>query len=128
MRAVARLGTVLALLAVFLAAPAGAQEHVLTDEELRSTVVEDGETEAEQRALIQRVLEREEVQRVARSAGFDVKRARDAVAQIEGGELDRLAALARDIEDQLAGGQARITITTSAIIIALLVIIIILVA
>lgn len=129
MQALARLGAVLTLLVLVVGTPVAAQDHVLSEDELRSAVVEEGgEDEAAQRALIQRVLERDEVEKVARRAGFDVERAREAVAQIEGGELARLAALARDVEDQLAGGQARITITTSAIIIALLVIIIILVA
>ena len=75
-----------------------------------------------------RVLARPEVQAIARDIGIDLQRAESAVATLGAEQLPELAAQARQIEDALAGGQSRVTISTTLIIIALLVIILIVVA
>jgi hypothetical protein len=49
------------------------------------------------------------------------------VATLDGEELANLAAQARQVEGQLAGGQSTVTISTTLIIIALLIIILIVV-
>jgi hypothetical protein len=92
---------------------AALQQHVSTSNSDRETVL--------------RLLEREEVQKIAGEAGLDMRRAASAVATLDGPELANLAAQARQVEQGLAGGQS-ITISTTLIIIALLVIILIVVA
>jgi hypothetical protein len=68
------------------------------------------------------------VQAIAGDIGVDLRRATDAVATLAGADLANLAAQARQAEEGLAGGQSRITISTTLIIIALLVLILIIVA
>lgn len=67
-----------------------------------------------------------EVANVARRAGIDLRRVTGAAAMLGGEELARVAAQARQVERELAGGQR--TISTTTIIIALLVVILIIVA
>lgn len=84
--------------------------------------------EAADRDVVLRLLDRREVQALAGDVGLDLRRAKDALATLDGPELSRLAAQARQAEEGLAGGQSRITISTTLIIIALLLIILIIVA
>lgn len=127
MEKVAKIGSLLALALLLAPGFAPAQEHAATDAELRSAVAERTEREEADRAVLERLLEREEVREIAGKAGIDVERAKDAVAGLDGRELAALAAAARDVEDRLAGGQATIRITYSALVLALLVAILILV-
>jgi hypothetical protein len=85
-------------------------------------------TAAADRADLLRVLSNPEVKAVADKAGLDLRRATTAVASLDGQELTQLAAQARQVDQALAGGQSKITISTTMIIIALLVLILIIVA
>lgn len=105
-----------------------APAHVVTEDDLRAAATAEADRDAADRALLQRLLEREDVREIAGKAGLDVERAQEAVPQLDDEEVQRLAAMATDVEDQPAGGQTTITITSTAIIIALLVIILIMVA
>ena len=67
------------------------------------------------------------MQRVAERLGLDVARAQAAVATLDGGELDRAAAQAQTVNDEIAGGQT-VRLNLLWIIIGLLVIILIIVA
>jgi len=80
------------------------------------------------RAVVQRLLARPDVQALAAEIGLDVRRAQTVVATLDGEQLSRLAAQAREAESGLAGGQSSIRISTTLIIIALLVIILLIVA
>ena len=80
------------------------------------------------REAVSRLLARPEVQQMAGEAGIDMRRAEQAVAALEGEELSAIAAQARQVEQTLAGGQSRVTISTTLIIIALLVLILVIVA
>jgi hypothetical protein len=93
---------------------AALQHHVATDDADRD--------------VIRGLLDRPEVQQLAGDLGLDLRRAKDAVGTIDGAQLSSLATQARQAEEGLAGGQSRITISTTLIIIALLVLILIIVA
>jgi hypothetical protein len=80
------------------------------------------------RAVVQRLLERPDVQALAKEIDLDVRRAQTAVATLDGEQLTELASHARQAEQSLAGGQGSIRISTTLIIIALLVIILLIVA
>ncbi|MFP3947775.1 MAG: hypothetical protein ACOC8K_02860 [Gemmatimonadota bacterium] len=130
MERLSKIGGILVLLSLTAVGTVGAQQaqgHTVTDQELRNAVRGEVEAEDADRALVQRVLEREEVRSVAENAGLDVNEARDGVGLLEGVELARVASLAGDVEDQLAGGQNRVTITTTTLTIVLLILILILV-
>ena len=80
------------------------------------------------REAVARLLARPEVQKIAGDAGLDLRRAEQAVATLDAPQLADIAAQARQIEQSLAGGQSRVTISTTMIIIALLVVILLIVA
>jgi predicted transcriptional regulator len=110
------------------ASPLLAQDgHIVDRSELRSSVTKGAASEDANRATVLRVLQRSEVREIADRMGVDVSTAEDAVATLDGVELERLSDRARAVETALAGGQS-ITISTTVIIIALLVVILILVA
>jgi hypothetical protein len=83
---------------------------------------------AADREAVARLLARPEVQKIAGEAGIDMRRATLAAATLNGAQLAEIAAQARQLEQSLAGGQSRVTISTTLIIIALLVLILIIVA
>jgi hypothetical protein len=80
------------------------------------------------RAAVQRLLARPDVQALAAEVGLDIRRAQSAVATLDGEQLSNLASHAREAEQQLAGGQGSVRISTTLIIIALLVVILLIVA
>ena len=121
----------LAMLLTFVAAvpPASAQEiHTASQAELDAALQQHASTSNADRDTVLRLLERDEVKKVAGEAGFDPRRAASALATLDGPELATLAVQARQVEQGLAGGQSTITISTTVIIIALLIIILIVVA
>ena len=83
---------------------------------------------AADRQRILSLLERPEVQAVAGDFGLDLRRAKSAVATLEGQQLADVASHAQQVEQALAGGQSRVVISTTMIIIALLVLILVIVA
>jgi len=83
---------------------------------------------AADRADVLRVLENPAVKETAARAGIDLRQAASAVATIDSQQLGALAAQARQAEQALAGGQSKITISTTVIIIGLLVLILLIVA
>ena len=84
-------------------------------------------TDADRQAVL-RLLEREEVRKVAGQTGIDLRKAADAVATMSAEDLSRVTAQAQQVEQALAGGQSRVVISTTMIIIVLLVVILLIVA
>jgi hypothetical protein len=121
----------LAMLFTVVAAvpPAAAQEtHTASPDALDAALQQHVSTSTVDRDTVLRLLEREDVKKIAGEAGLDLRRAASAVATLDGEELANLAAQARLVQQDLAGGQSTITISTTLIIIALLIIILIVVA
>jgi hypothetical protein len=102
--------------------------HAASLSALERAVQEHVASTTSDREDVLRVLARPEVQAIARDTGIDLRRAESAVATLDAEQLPELAAQARQVEQALAGGQSRVTISTTLIIIALLVIILIIVA
>ena len=80
------------------------------------------------RQVITRVLDRSDVRDVAARMGVDIQRLQSSVAMLGPDELAQVAAQARTVDQNLAGGATTIVITTTTIIIILLIVILILVA
>ena len=118
------------LLTVLTAVPCvHAQEsHAATQSAIDSALEQHVSSAAADRADVLRVLEQPAIRDVASRAGIDLRRAASAVATVDARQLGMLAAQARQVEQALAGGQSRVTISTTMIIIALLVIILLIVA
>lgn len=112
----------LALLAVPAQAqqivPPGAIDHALTEKA--------ADVAAKQQS-IRTALQQPEVQRVAGALGVDITRAQGAAGTLNGADLDRVAAQAQLVNQELAGGQT-VRLNLLWIIIGLLVIILIIVA
>jgi hypothetical protein len=77
------------------------------------------------RESIRRLLQREDVQQLARGYGLDARRAQAAVGTLSGDELHRLAAQAAAVDAQLEGGD-ELVIRMSLVALLLIVIIVIL--
>ena len=119
--------TLAVLLAVLIAAPAvNAQNHVISKNALDKAVQERVARDQSDREAIRALLQRAEVRQVIAKAGLSVEKASAAVATLDGEDLQQIAAQARQVNDQLAGGATVVITTTTIIIILLLVILIIL--
>lgn len=105
-----------------------AQSHAAPQAALDAALQQHADTTEADRAALLRVLAHPEVKSVAAKAGIDLRRATDAVSTLDDTWLSELAAQARQVDSSLAGGQSRVTISTTVIIIGLLVLILLIVA
>ena len=80
------------------------------------------------RETVRLFLERADVKAIAGKYGIDVRRAESAVTAMDASEIAQIAAQARAADETLAGGQSKVTISTTTIIIGLLVLILLIVA
>jgi len=120
---------VLVFLLVAVVPPVHAQSsHTAPDAALDAAVQEHVASREADREAILRLLARPDVQALAGEAGIDLRRAERGVATLDGSSLTEIAAQAQQAEQALAGGQSRVTISTTLIIIVLLIIILIIVA
>ena len=109
--------------------PVSAQQRHVADQATLDQVVADHVRQTVgDREAIRRVLEIEQVRKLAEGVGLDLKRAETAVAMLDDADVGIIAAQARAVNDALVGGQSTVTISTTAIIIGLLVLILLIVA
>jgi hypothetical protein len=120
---------VIVMLGCMAAAPAHAQTlHAAPQAALDAALQEHVAAVDADREMVRRVLAHPAVQEQARALGLDLRQAAGAVATLGDDELAELASRAGQVEDALAGGQSRVTLSTTAIIIGLLLLILIIVA
>lgn len=116
------------LCAMFAAGPARAQQrHVVPPGAIDQALADRIQDTLAKRQAVHTALAQAEVQRAAAHLGLDVARAEGAVATLEGAELDRIAAQAELVNDEIAGGQT-VRLNLLWIIIGLLVLILIILA
>ena len=117
----------LALFLILVTIPAGSAfadpQHVVDPGQLAASVTQHVATQDADRAAIRDALARPEVRDVAAAMGLDTTRMATSVDTLRGSDLERAAATARQVTDQLVGGASTVTISTTTIIIALLLII-----
>jgi hypothetical protein len=114
------------LLAALLIAPAAqAQTHVIGKAALSQAVQQRVSQEQADREAIVTLLHRPEVKQIASQAGLSLQKAEAAVATLNGQDLSDLAAQARQVQNDLAGGASTVVISTTTIIIVLLIVILI---
>src|SRR2546429_705668 len=117
----------LALLLILVTIPAGSAfadpQHVVDPSQLAASVAQKVATQDADRAAIRDALARPEVREVATAMGVDMTRVTTAVDALKGADLERAAATARQVKDQLVGGASNVTISTPTIIIILLLVI-----
>lgn len=99
------------------------QRHVVGGNEIQARIDQQvGQADAD-RQVIQTLLQRDDVRRIAGAAGLDIARAGAAAAVLSGASLERLAAQARVADAGLVGGDSTVVISATTIIIILLILI-----
>jgi hypothetical protein len=116
----------LTLCFTIVAGPARAQQ-IVPPGAIDQALTEKAADAAGKRQAIKTALAQPEVQRVAKSLGLDISRAEASVGTLDGADLDRIAAQAQLVNEEVAGGQT-VRLNLLWIIIGLLVLLIILVA
>lgn len=115
------------LLMLLATLPALAQDaHVVGEVELHEAVVQQTTADEAKREMIRSLLRRGEVRDLAQARGLDIVRAENAVASLQGPELQRVAGFAAQAHTALAGGADQIIIGTTTLVIILLIVIILL--
>jgi len=102
--------------------------HVADQRTLDAAIQQHAASVDQDREMVRRFLQRDDVRKVAGKAGIDIARADAAVAAMSPADVARVAAQARQAETDLAGGASTVTISTTTIIIGLLVLILLIVA
>ncbi len=110
------------------AAPVAASHNpsVVTTQDLQQAVAAKSATRDADRAAIRGLLERPQVQTIAARAGLDVNRAIARVNTLSGQDLSSLAARARTLNAQIAGGDDTIVLSTTGLLVIILVIVLLL--
>jgi hypothetical protein len=107
----------------------GAQpQHAVAPSALAATVAQHAAEQDADRAAIRAALARPEVRGVAEKAGVDIDHANAVVDTLDGATLDRAANVARQVNQQLAGGDSTVIISATTVIIILLLVLLIVVA
>jgi len=104
------------------------QQHIVQPSQLAATIEQHLSAEDADRSAVREALARPEVREAAAKVGLDLTRATAAVDTLQGADLARAAAAARQVNQQLVGGASTITITTTTLIIILLLVILLIVA
>jgi hypothetical protein len=121
--------TLAVILAVLVMAPiASAQDHVINKSALDQAVQARVAQDQSDREAITALLARPEVREVAAKAGLSLEKAATAVSTLQGSDLRDVAAQARQVNNDLAGGASTIVISTTTIIIILLLVIVLIIA
>lgn len=128
MRLVSRALTIV-LIVTFAMPRVSAQQpqHVVDQGALQKAFDQRSDETRTKRTVIRTALHQPDVVKVASQLGLDLARADAAVATLDGEELDRIAAQAQAVNDELAGGQT-VRLNVLWIIVGLLVLILIIVA
>ncbi|MGE0593689.1 MAG: hypothetical protein AB7G23_14660 [Vicinamibacterales bacterium] len=103
-------------------------DHVAPQAALDQALQEHAAEAAADRESALRALSLPEVRDLAGRAGIDLRTAESAVGTLDGEDLRAIGEQARQVEQALAGGQSRVTISTTMIIIGLLALILLIVA
>ena len=99
-----------------------AGRHITDFADLRQAIVEQAATDQRNREAVFGVLRQPQVREVASRLGLTVTRAENAVRAIDGAELARIAAQARAVDADLAGGDTLVISVTTLLLIIILVV------
>jgi len=104
---------------------AGTAEGVVTEADLDQALAGRVDREDGSREAILSLLRRPEVVEMAGDLNLDLARMEDAVATLDGPELEKLGARAGEAETALAGGQKNITISITTLLLIIIIIILV---
>jgi len=106
-------------------APVRAQQHIADPAMMQRAISDYEASDDATRRLVKRVLERSDVQAVAKQIGLDVKQARAAVDRMTPEQLAALADPARAIDADLTGGASTVTISITTLLLVIIVVLLI---
>jgi cell division protein FtsL len=106
-----------------VAAASESQQHVVSTDEIQTRIDQQTNQADADRQAIKVMLQSEAVRSIAGSAGIDLERASAATGTLSGSALEKMAAQARVVNGEIAGGDEKIVLTTTAVIIILLILI-----
>jgi len=116
-------------LVLAVSSPAAAQDrHVVDPGSLTATLADSASKQDADRQAIHEALDRQQVREMAGRMGLDLARVNASVDTLNGQDLERVAAAARQTNASLVGGASTLVISTTTIIIILLVVILLIVA
>lgn len=101
-----------------------ARTDVVGGADIQAQIDKRVDREAADRQVIQDLLRRPDVRRIAGAAGLDIERATAAASVLSGAELEEIAARAQEINAGV-GGAKSVTLSITAIVIIILIIILI---
>jgi hypothetical protein len=105
-----------------------AQTHIAGQPVLDAAVQQHARATERDRDTVRLFLQRADVKAIAGKYGVDIRRAESAMAAMDASDLAHVAAQAREVDEALAGGESKVTVSTTTIIIGLLVLILLIVA
>ena len=119
------LSWILAASVLVYSTPALAQQHVVDPSVLRQAILEQHAQRVADQAAVRTVLERPATRELAAKLGLDLTRADRAIANLSATELAELAASARTVDVDLAGGASVLVISTTTLLLLLILIVLI---
>jgi hypothetical protein len=124
MRIHKHLSVALLLGTMLLAGVASAESlHAVGPADMQAAIATQIGDQTAQRAAIQSLLARPAVRQLAANSGLDLARAQAAASQLQGVELQRLAAQATAIDTQLAGGDQTVVISVTVLLLIIILIV-----
>lgn len=105
--------------------PALAGQHVAAPSVLRQAIVDQKAERAANQAAVKAVLDRQATRDLAAQLGLDLTGADRALASMSSEQLAQLAASARTVNTELAGGANVVIISTTTLLLILIIIILI---
>ncbi|MGE4055699.1 MAG: hypothetical protein AB7F99_12950 [Vicinamibacterales bacterium] len=99
--------------------------HAVDPSHLSDVVAEHAAGDATNRAVVRDALSRTDVRKIASRLGVDAAELDRAAGLLSGADLARAADAARQLDQDLVGGQSAVVLSTTTIIIILLVVIVI---
>jgi hypothetical protein len=114
------------LAAIFWSAPAFAQQHIADPAAIQQAVTDQQATDAANRAIVLKTLDRQDARELADRMGLDMVQANAAVNRLTSDQLAQLAETARTINGDLSGGAQTLVISVTTLL--LIIIIVLLVA
>jgi hypothetical protein len=101
------------------------QKHIADSAVLKHAVAARVAADDANRAAVRQLLSHPQVREVADTFGLTVQRAETAMASLSSAELAELAASARAVETELAGGQQVIVISITTLLLIIIIVLLI---
>lgn len=99
--------------------------HIADTNAMMQAIQHKASTENADRTAVSRVLQSSQAREVANRFGLDLTGAENAVASLQGADLERAASSARAAEVELSGGATTVVISTTVLLLLLILIVLI---